>query len=125
VATGTGGPLLAVTYLPAVEAARYRPGSTVTVTADNLATGNDRTLVATVSSVASSPSDVGAMAVALQSDSLARRLLDEAGGAAYRVQLAVRTGGDRASAPDDGQVVTITNTYAEPRPVDLLLGRSS
>lgn len=123
--TAHHGPPQAVTYLAAADAARYRPGATVTVTTENLAAGSERTLPATVRSVAEVPSDLGAMTVAVGSDELARRMLHDAGGAAYRVQLSLREpGAPGLDQPADGMVVTITNTYDEIRPIDLLLGRS-
>jgi multidrug efflux pump subunit AcrA (membrane-fusion protein) len=119
-------PRQVITYLPATDAARFRPGSAVTVTVSNLATSAIRDLPATVSSVAEVPSDFAAMTVSLHSAGLARQLLDAAGGIAYRVELAL-SGLESLGPldqPADGQVVTLTNTYAEPHPIDLLLGRS-
>lgn len=116
-----------VTYLSASDAADFHIGRQVDVTLVNPATSAPLGMQATVVAVAEAPSTPQAIAATLRSDRLADRVLDEAGGAAYRVDLRIEGLDelDAAERPTPGQVVTISNTYARPRPIDLLFGTGS
>ncbi|MQA74995.1 MAG: HlyD family efflux transporter periplasmic adaptor subunit [Solirubrobacterales bacterium] len=116
-----------VTYVPASEAALYTPGDTVSVAVSNLAAGATRVVDATVSSVSEVPSRLEAMRATLRVDDLATKLLEDADGAAYRIELRLREldalpARDR---PVQGQLVEVTNTYDDPHPIELLLGRTT
>lgn len=124
VATGVVDQRDVVTYLPAGDAVRYTPGDTVSVALQDLAAGSTRTVRAAVSAVSDVPSSIEAMRATRFPEDLARELLDAADGVAYRVDLALPDPLSGPGRPARGQLVEVTNTYDDPHPIELLLGRT-
>jgi hypothetical protein len=116
-----------VTYLSADDAANFKLGATVQVELIDPATSAPAGTAATVTAVAQAPSTDQAIVATLKSEQLAKSVLDKGNGAGYRVDLQLE--GVAALAADErpvpGQIVTITNTYARPHPVELLFGDKS
>jgi multidrug efflux pump subunit AcrA (membrane-fusion protein) len=116
-----------VTYLSASEANDFDIGDEVRVELVNPAQRAPIGMTAKVIAVAETPSTVQAIATTLRSEDLARAALDRGDGAAYRVDLQLD---GVAELPDDqrpvpGQIVSISNTYARPHPIELLFGNGS
>jgi hypothetical protein len=116
-----------VTYLSADDAANFKVGSTVQVELIDPATSAPAATDATVTAVAQAPSTDEAIIATLKSEQLAKSVLDKGNGAGYRVDLQLNGVAELPSdeRPVPGQIVTITNTYARPHPVELLFGDAS
>jgi multidrug resistance efflux pump len=116
----------AVMFMTAEEADLYRPGQPVSLTVTNLGTQSTRTIAATVSAVGNVPSDIRAVEATLSDDGLARSWFDRTAGVPYRVDLEIEdlSTFEPLDRPAQGQIVEVTNTYAEPHPIELLFGSS-
>jgi hypothetical protein len=113
-----------VTYLSANDAAQFRVGAQVEVTLVNPATREPTDMAAIVSAVAVAPSTPEAVVATLGSQKLANAVLDRGNGTGYRVDVTLQ-GVDQLppnERPIGGQIVTISNTYARPHPINLLFG---
>jgi biotin carboxyl carrier protein len=116
----------AVMFMSAEEADLYRLGQPVSLTVTNLGTQSNRTINATVSAVGNVPSDIRALEATLSDDGLARSWFDRTAGVPYRVDLEIEdlSSLEPLDRPAQGQIVKVTNTYAEPHPIELLFGSS-
>lgn len=112
------------TYLPATTALTFTPGEQASVVVTDPASSVTFQALATIQSVASTPSSVEAMTAFTNSAALANQWAEAAGGTPFRVVLSISetaTSGVVAKLTP-GAIVTIVNTYANPHPIDLLFG---
>jgi HlyD family secretion protein len=113
-----------VTYVSAADAITFNPGATVSISAQNLSSTSVLDRDAVVSTVSTVPATPVTLTLEAGSGSLAEQWKTSSGGVAYRVGVTFTS---TQTIPDDealqpGEVVMITNTYAEPHPIDLLFG---
>lgn len=113
-----------VTYVSAADAITFDPGATVSIRAQNLSTASVLAADAVVVSVSSVPASPDTLGLEAGTEALAQEWKDTSGGVAYRVGLRFTSTAQLSvdETPQPGELITITNTYAEPHPVHLLFG---
>lgn len=108
-----------VTFVSQEDAARYRPG--LESVAIPQADAREEGLAARVTRVAAVPSGLAAITAAVHDEAIAQRLLRDADGAAFRVELELQAP-PGAALPPEGSVVSLRTRYDEAHPIDYLLG---
>ena len=112
-------PKTVIAYVSFARAQVYRPESEVTIKVADLNTGDREEYQAEVTQVANNPATDEQIEKSVNSEGVAERMLREAGQVAYRVDLTIQ---DRETVTTSGMVVEIVNTYANPKPIELLFG---
>jgi biotin carboxyl carrier protein len=119
--SGAGFTLLA--FVPAAEAVRFTSSAHVSAHITDLATGRQSATPLTVLSVSDVPSTAQDMLLEGGSPAMLDIWSGSGGDVLYRVTLGLPTTAVSTTlVPQPGEPVTILNTYADPRPVELLFG---
>ncbi|CAN5533627.1 hypothetical protein BH10ACT3_BH10ACT3_08910 [soil metagenome] len=119
-----GEPIVLVAYLPASQLRDIPVGSSVQVVSEDPASGRSHETEGTVAFLGSTPSDAEVMSGTSLSDALVDEWMDDAGGTPYSTGITVPAWDADAVGfvPMGGQIASITRTYGEAHPLNILLG---
>lgn len=117
-----------VTYVsPERAAAYFFPGGTVLLDVPDVGAGLQQSLRARIVSVAAVPSTLEGVVAEVGDPGLAQQFFDAADGTPYRVEATIdrEATGAPAELLTSGQVASVTVTYDNPHPMNLLFGGRS
>ena len=120
----SGADLTIVTYVSETEAARFTQDARLEALVFDPSTGSRVVTPLVLESVSDVPAEVESMVVEAGSSAVVEAWTEASGAILYRVALTLPSSSSLPVAllPQPGEVVEIVDTYAEPRPIELLFG---